>query len=48
MVTPDAPVNDVKNAQTITAMIAAPPRKVPNQALNRLTSRCAAPPSARK
>jgi hypothetical protein len=29
MVTPEPPVNEVKNAQAIAVMIAAPPRKRP-------------------
>ena len=32
MVTPDAPENEVKNAQARTVTIAAPPRNPPNNA----------------
>ena len=48
MVTPEAPENEVKNAQASTVTIAAPPRKPPNSALNTRIRRRGAPPSARK
>ena len=48
MVTPEAPENEVKNAQAATVAIAAPPRMPPKSALNTRTSRPGAPPSARK
>ncbi len=39
MVTPDAPVNAVKNAQVTSATMAKPPGIQPKRALERLTSR---------
>ena len=48
MVTPEAPVNDVKKAQTRTVTTAGPPRTVPNKAWKTPTNRREAPPSARK
>ena len=48
IVTPDAPVNDVKKAQTKAVTMAGPPRRLPKSALKRRTRRRAAPPSARK
>ena len=48
IVTPEPPVNDVKNAHTNDVTIAGPPRIVPNIALKTRTSRLDAPPSARK
>ena len=48
IVTPDAPVNEVKKAQTSAVTIAGPPRTEPNNAWKTRTSRRDAPPSARK
>ena len=48
IVTPDAPVNEVKKAQTSAVAMAGPPRKQPNSAWNTRTRRCEAPLSARK
>ena len=48
IVTPDAPVNEVKKAQTRTVTRAGPPLKPLNRAENTRTRRLAAPPSARK
>jgi hypothetical protein len=48
MVTPEAPVNDVKNAQTSTVTMPGPPRNGPNQASKTCTNRFEAPPSAKK
>ena len=48
MVTPEAPENEVKNAQAMTVTRAAPPRMPENNALNTRISRRGAPPSARK
>ncbi len=46
IVTPDPPVNAVKNAQPSTVATAAPPRQWPVQAVNRRTRRFDAPLSA--
>ena len=48
IVTPEAPENEVKNAQARTVTIAAPPRIPPNSASNTRIRRRGAPPSARK
>ncbi|MFM1942409.1 MAG: hypothetical protein RI897_1391 [Verrucomicrobiota bacterium] len=48
IVTPEAPVKEVKKAQTRTVTTAGPPRREPNRALKTRTKRLAAPPSARK
>jgi len=48
IVTPEAPVNEVKKAQTSTATSAGPPRNPPTRVWNTRTSRRDAPPSARK
>ncbi len=48
IVTPDAPVNEVKKAHTRAVTMAGPPRNWPTSAWNTRTSRLEAPPSARK
>ena len=48
MVTPEAPVKEVKKAHTRAVTKAVPPRKGPTKALKTLTNRTEAPPSARK
>src|SRR6185295_11219450 len=48
IVTPDPPVNEVKNAQIKAVAMAGPPRNQPNSAWKTRTNRCDAPPSARK
>jgi len=46
IVTPEAPVNVVKKAQTRMVATAVPPGSHPASALNRRTSRAGVPPSA--
>ncbi len=46
MVTPDPPVNSVKNAHSVAAAIAVPPGAQPNQARNTRSSRSDDRPSA--
>ncbi len=46
MVTPEAPENDVKNAQAASAAPARPPGIQPTSALNARIRRCGAPPAA--
>ena len=48
IVTPDAPVNEVKNAHTRAVTMAGPPRNCPTRAWKTRTSRLDAPLSARK
>ena len=48
IVTPEAPVNVVKNAQTRVVAIAGPPRSEPNSTWNTRINRCDAWLSARK
>src|SRR6266849_5386612 len=48
MVTPEAPVNEVKNAHANTVTIAGPPRNCPNNAWKTRIRRLDAPPSAKK
>ena len=48
IVTPEAPVNEVKNAQTRATRMAGPPRTWPTTAWNTRINRREAPPSARK
>ena len=48
MVTPEAPVNEVKNAHARTVTMAGPPRNCPKRAWNTRIKRFDAPPSARK
>ncbi len=48
IVTPEAPVNEVKNAQTSAVMIAGPPRIEPKSCWKTRIRRFDAPPSAKK
>ncbi len=46
MVTPEPPVNTVKNAHNIAHTTAVPPGNQPKSERNTRSSRCGAPPSA--
>jgi len=48
IVTPEAPVKEVKKAHTREVTIAGPPRNGPKSASKTRTSRLEAPPSARR